>query len=150
PAGTSRARVSVAVNLLCVSPAEVRPGWGQGQGRNLADRRFLMNARPASISASICLLAALSGCAFTEHAVHSAFGTSGGQEQAEQARLIRAERASGLSDEQIESRIAFVSERLDENRLHAAAWKYGWLVVNGGGMIAAATQAAVTHKLGSD
>jgi len=130
---------------IALRPVRAAP-W---QTETWGNREFLMNARPATLSASICLFAALSGCAFTENAIQSAFGTSG-KEKAEQERLARAERASRLSDAEIDSRIAFVTERLDENRLHAAAWKYGWLVVNGGGMIAASTQAAVTHKLGSD
>jgi hypothetical protein len=50
-----------------------------------------------------------------------------------------------LSDAEIDQRVAFISERLDAGQLHAAAWEYGWLTLNGGGGIAAATLAGTTH-----
>jgi hypothetical protein len=55
---------------------------------------------------------------------------------------LTPEEASQLSDEQIGKRIDFVNQRLDDTRLHAAWWYYGFLAVNGGGMVAGAVSAS--------
>lgn len=54
---------------------------------------------------------------------------------------ISAPEAAGLADEQIDQRLTFITERLDAGRFHARFWQYGWLTVNGGGMILASAQA---------
>jgi hypothetical protein len=118
--------------------------WGADAGKKLTGG-ILMNARPATIIASIAVLATLSGCTFAKNATYSALGWSG-KEKTELGRMTRAERAEKLSDAELDRRVDFLTEKLDENRLHAAAWKYGWLVVNAGGGIAAAVQAAVVHN----
>lgn len=56
---------------------------------------------------------------------------------------ITAEDAAQLSDEQIDQRVAFVTQRLEDNRTHAAWWYYGFLAVNAGGMVTGAATAAV-------
>jgi hypothetical protein len=54
---------------------------------------------------------------------------------------VTAEEAAQLSDEQIQQRLDFVVERLEDNRTHAAWWYYGFLAVNAGGIIAGAATA---------
>ena len=54
---------------------------------------------------------------------------------------LTAEEAAQLSDEQISKRVDFVTQRLEDNRTHAALWYYGFLAVNAGGMIAGAATA---------
>jgi len=41
-----------------------------------------------------------------------------------------------LTDEQIESRTAFIEEHLDRHRRHAERWVWGWTIVNGGAAVA--------------
>ena len=48
-----------------------------------------------------------------------------------------------LTDEQIQRRLTFLTDRLDERQFHAAAWEYGWLVIVGGGGMVAATRAGL-------
>jgi len=55
--------------------------------------------------------------------------------------LVGAAEPQSLSDEEIERRLAFITERLDNGRRHAAYWQYGWLAVNGGGTIVSGVQA---------
>jgi hypothetical protein len=55
---------------------------------------------------------------------------------------LTPEEASQLSDAQISKRIDYVTQRLDENRLHAALWYYGFLTLNAGGMVAGAVTAS--------
>lgn len=110
-----------------------------------------MTAPKATSAIAICLLIALSGCAFVQSAVDSALGR-GTTELREARALARSEREAGLSDAQIQRRLTFLTDRLDERRLHAAAWEYGWVAIVGGGGIAAATQAALadagsTHQI---
>lgn len=99
-----------------------------------------MQARRATFSLLICVLVSSSGCASMQSALYKAVGI-GGAEEREARRLAGRERAASLSEEEIDHRTAFLTERLDERRLHAQAWKYGWLTVNAGGGIAAATRA---------
>ena len=108
-----------------------------------------MDARPAKLCVGMCLLATLSACSTLPSPVQRALGI-GGKEATEAQRLARAERAATLSDDQINRRIAFLTDRLDERRLHAAAWWYGWLVIDGGGMVARAWQSVYhygTHRV---
>jgi len=51
-----------------------------------------------------------------------------------------------LSDAEIQRRLTFIEERLDDQQFHAAFWEYGWLTIVGGGGIAAATQAALEEE----
>jgi hypothetical protein len=55
---------------------------------------------------------------------------------------VAAEEAAQLTDQQIDQRLDFITQRLEDNRTHAALWYYGFLAVNAGGMIAGATTAA--------
>src|SRR5262245_53825508 len=54
---------------------------------------------------------------------------------------LTAEEASQLSDEQIGKRVDYVTQRLEDNRTHAAWWYYGFLTLNAGGMVAGAATA---------
>jgi hypothetical protein len=49
---------------------------------------------------------------------------------------------SSLDDATIDRRVDFITERLDASQVHAAAWEYGWLAVNGGGMVVSSAFAA--------
>lgn len=80
------------------------------------------------------------GCSTVRTITDAALGR-GGKEARELERLQRVERAQRLGDAQIERRLAFLTERLDDNFLHAAMWKYGWLFINGAGSAAATAQA---------
>src|SRR5690242_8481041 len=48
---------------------------------------------------------------------------------------LNPEEAAQLTDQQIEKRLEFVTQRLEDNELHAALWYYGFLAVNAGGMV---------------
>jgi len=108
-----------------------------------------MTSRPATLAAAICIAATVSGCVSLQSATLTALGMSG-KEEREAARLQRAERAAHLSDEEIDRRVDFLTERLDKRQLHAALWKYGWLTVNGGGLIVSATQAGLADEGSTD
>lgn len=85
----------------------------------------------------LALLLCAPGCAFVESAVNSALGR-GHRELIQAQRLQRAERAGLISDAQVDQRLAFLTERLDERQFHAAAWEWSWLaIVTGGGATAA-------------
>jgi hypothetical protein len=101
-----------------------------------------MTSRPATIPVFLCLLATLSGCAALRSATLTALGR-GDKETLEAQRLNRAARAADLPEEEIDRRLTFLVNRLDERQFHAAAWKYTWLVVNGGGVIVSAVQAGL-------
>lgn len=85
------------------------------------------------------LLMCLNGCAAMRDA--AALAESVFEPTVPGAKPVTAEQAAALSDEQIERRLAFVSQRLDDNRTHAALWYYGFLVVNAGGMVVGAALA---------
>jgi hypothetical protein len=55
--------------------------------------------------------------------------------------LVGARAAETLSDEEIEWRVAFLTERLRDRQCHARAWQLSWLTINAGGMLAAGVQA---------
>jgi len=57
--------------------------------------------------------------------------------------LVGSTPADSLTDEQIERRLAFITHRLEDGPRHASFWQYGWLTVNGGGMIASSVQAGL-------
>ncbi len=99
-----------------------------------------MTASPTNAAIITCLLVVTSGCASLQSAGRKALGI-GDKQMREAERLQRAERAGRLSEEQVDRRLTFLTERLDERRLHAAAWKYGWLTVTSAGGIASATRA---------
>ena len=87
----------------------------------------------------------VSGCTYVQKAVDSALGR-GDRNMKEALQLQRRERAAQLSDDEIQRRLAFIEERLDGQRLHAAVWEFGWLTIVGGGGIAAATQAGFAEE----
>jgi len=99
-----------------------------------------MMARPAIVTLAICLLPTVSGCASLRSATVTALGI-GTKEMREAQRLASEERAANISDDEIDRRLAFLTERLDERRLHAELWKYGWLAVDSAGGIASAARA---------
>ena len=49
---------------------------------------------------------------------------------------IHEGRKVGLSDEEIDRRVAFIEERLDDGQLHAQIWQYGFTAGYGGAAIA--------------
>lgn len=85
-------------------------------------------------------LAVLPGCTTIQHVARSVFepGVPG-------PKPLTAEEAAQLGDEQINQRLDFVTRSLDDNRLHAALWKYGFLTVNTAGMVAGAATAATEN-----
>ena len=91
------------------------------------------------------LLITTSGCAYVQKATDSALGR-GDRQMREAEQLQRRERAAQLSDAEIQRRLTFIEERLDDQQFHAAAWEYGWLTIVGGGGIAAATLAATEEE----
>jgi len=99
-----------------------------------------MTAQPTTVPLAICLLAIVSGCASLEKATRSALGI-GTKEMREAERLAKEERTANISDEEIDRRLTFLTERLDERRLHAALWKYGWIGIDSAGGIASAVRA---------
>jgi len=42
---------------------------------------------------------------------------------------------AGLSDAQIDRRIAFLEQRLEDSRTHGQIWFWSWLAINGGSMV---------------
>lgn len=59
---------------------------------------------------------------------------------------INAEQARELDEDELRARLAFLRDSLEDNRLHATVWYYGFLAVNGGGMAASATLAALERN----
>jgi len=55
---------------------------------------------------------------------------------------------SALTEAQIDRRVTFLSERLDETKLHANLWQYGWLTINVGGAAWSSYQASQDHRNG--
>jgi hypothetical protein len=55
---------------------------------------------------------------------------------------------NSLTEDQIDRRLAFLTERLDGTRLHVVAWHYGWLTINTGGAIWSSVNAALDHRHG--
>jgi hypothetical protein len=53
-----------------------------------------------------------------------------------------------LAAEQIDRRVAFLSERLDDTWLHANLWQYTWLAINTGGAAWSSYQASQDHRHG--
>jgi hypothetical protein len=49
--------------------------------------------------------------------------------------LVGSRDPDSLTEDEIDRRLAFLSARLDETRIHAAAWQYSWLIINTGGAI---------------
>lgn len=52
--------------------------------------------------------------------------------------------ASSLSDAQIDQRIRFLEERLDDSKRHGQIWYGSWLMINGGSMVGHGVAAALT------
>src|SRR5262245_49223127 len=105
-----------------------------------------MSARGASIGGARAVMLVLlvttgTSCTTMRNVTDAAFGRTP-RETLELQKLQRAERAQGLTTEKIEGRLAFLIKELDDTRLHAAAWQYGWLFVEGAGALASAGQAA--------
>lgn len=99
------------------------------------------NARRVLVMAIAVAVAVLQGCAVYDGATrfaHKALdpGVPG-------RKPLTAEEAARLTDDQIDKRLTFVSQRLDDNELHASLWYYGFLAVNGVGMVTGAATAAV-------
>jgi len=86
------------------------------------------------------LLAGLNGCAVVNDGVQ--FAQSAFDPGVPGPRPITPQDAAELSDEQIQERLTFLSAKLEENRLHAALWYYGFLTVNAGGMVAGSISAS--------
>lgn len=97
--------------------------------------------RVAVVLAAGALLASLNGCAVLNDGVQ--FAKNAFDPGVPGPKPITAEAAARLSEEQIQQRLAFLTEKLEENRTHAAWWYYGFLAVNAGGMAAGAATAAI-------
>jgi len=82
-----------------------------------------------------------SGCTTVQKAADAALGR-GHKEAREAERLQRAERAQALTDEQIERRLTYLEDCLDDNRLHAQAWQYGWMFIDAAGSLSSTGLAA--------
>lgn len=91
----------------------------------------------------VSLLTTASACSTVQTLTDAALGRPGREERAaEQSQ--RAERAQGLSDAQIEHRLAYLTEKLDDNKLHAVAWQYGWMFIDAAGSLSSAGLAATS------
>lgn len=110
------------------------PAPRNGRSAPSMARRARRLSTPIAPLALAALLAANPGCAFLGEALEPL-----------QARpypgLVGAPEA--LGEGEVERRLEFVNARLDANRRHAAAWQYGWLVVNVGGTAASSAFAAI-------
>jgi len=62
--------------------------------------------------------------------------------------LLGTQDPSSLTEDQIDRRIAFLSERLDDTWLHANLWQYSWLTINTGGAAWSSYQASQDHRHG--
>lgn len=91
--------------------------------------------------AAAVVLASLQGCAVFNDGVQ--FAKNAFDPGVPGPKPITAEAAAQLSEAQIQQRLAFLTEKLEDNRTHAALWYYGFLAVNVGGMAAGAATAAV-------
>jgi hypothetical protein len=94
----------------------------------------------AVLAVALGLLALLQGCAAVQDTAD--FATSVFEPGVPGRKPLTASQAAQLSDAQVNQRLDFVTRSLDDNRLHAALWQYGFLALNAGGMIAGATTAA--------
>ena len=61
---------------------------------------------------------------------------------------LPSQRDTSLSDDAIERRLTFLTDRLDAGERHAKWWQYGWLGVNGGGAAASAAIGATDNGNG--
>lgn len=105
-----------------------------------------MAARGASVGGAravllVLLVTTAASCTTMRDVTDAALGRTG-RETLELQKLERAERAQALTAEQIERRLAFLTQELDDTRLHAAAWQYGWIFIDSAGALASAGQAA--------
>lgn len=91
--------------------------------------------------AAAALMAGINGCTMLTDGVQ--FARNAFDPGVPGSRPITAKAAAELNDEQIQQRLAFLTQKLEENRTHAAWWYYGFLVVNAGGMAAGAATATV-------
>lgn len=99
-----------------------------------------MRGGAAMLAVALGLLALIQGCAAVQDTTH--FAKSVFEPGVPGAKPLTAGEAAQLSDAQVNQRLDFVTRSLDDNRLHAALWQYGFLAVNAGGMVAGATTAA--------
>lgn len=56
--------------------------------------------------------------------------------------LLGSQDPASLTEAQIDKRLAFLTSRLDDTQLHAAAWQYGWMTINSGGAVWSSFNAA--------
>ena len=91
---------------------------------------------------AVALLAtSAASCASMRTVTDAALGRTG-RETLELQKLQRAERAQALTTDQIDRRLAFLMQEMDDTKLHAAAWQYGWIFIDSAGALASAGQAA--------
>jgi hypothetical protein len=84
---------------------------------------------------------AASGCATTQKLTDAALGR-GHREEREAERMQRVERAQHISEAQIERRLTYLTDVLDDNKLHAVSWQLGWMFIDSGGAMVSTGQAA--------
>lgn len=87
----------------------------------------------------VLLLAGLGGCAAMRDAAVVARDVL--QPSPPGPKPTSAEAAAALPDAEIERRLAFITQRLDDGRTHAFLWQWGFFALNAGGMIAGAAVA---------
>ncbi len=93
----------------------------------------------ALLLSAVALIGA--GCATTQKITDAALGR-GHREEHEAERMQRAERAQHINEAQIDRRLAYLEQCLDDNQLHAMAWQAGWMFIDAAGSLSSTGQAA--------
>lgn len=101
-------------------------------------------ALPPLYSVTACLLlffvwATASGCAEFNRSASAFLG--GAHAPWRGKDLVGPRSSATLTVTEIDRRTAFLSERLEDRRLHAEAWQFGWLFVNAGGTVVSSVEA---------
>ncbi len=103
--------------------------------RRLSTRR-LSTRRLSTRRLSVRVLAILSLCLPM---------ASAAQEPTEPGQGVYSGNLERLSDEEIEARIAFIEERLDDGQLYSQIWQYGFTTGYSGGVVLGVVGASVTN-----
>ena len=69
---------------------------------------------------------------------------SSGAARAEEMQAVTAN-PSSLSSSELDSRIAFIEERLDAHRTHAYRWQWGWMGIYGAGLVVQSLRAGISE-----
>lgn len=106
--------------------------------------RPVRTALPHFCSVVACLLmiflgTAVSGCTEFNRSASAFLG--GARAPWRGKDLVGPRSSATLTATEIDRRTAFLTEQLDDRRLHAEAWQFGWLFVNAGGTVVSSVQA---------